>query len=162
MDRIVVYGKDWRRARSGSWWTEPLDLFSRHEVGIISLHTLHSHHVGKLSFQNTGVRRSTIGNEKWGLHNWLWSRMLQRRGWKFWGWEFGGSNQLLGTETQCSGVLHDGWWRSNHIETMRFGELWRLQPWEFRLFCHFNFIAIFGIFNSFYSLNVRTISALSF
>jgi len=71
MDRIVVYGKDWRRARSGRWWAEPLDLFGRHEVGIVSLRTLRSHHVGKLSFQNTGIRRSTVGNEKWGLHNQL-------------------------------------------------------------------------------------------
>jgi len=72
MNRIVVYGKDWRRARSGSWWTEPLNFFGRHEVGIVtSLHTLRSHRVGKLSLQNTGVRRSTIGNEKLGVRNQL-------------------------------------------------------------------------------------------
>jgi len=69
VDRIVVYGKDWRRARSGSWWTEPFNLFGRHEAGIVSLHTLRSHHVGKLSLQNTGVCRSTVGNEKLGLRN---------------------------------------------------------------------------------------------
>ena len=70
MNRIVVYGKDWRRARSGGWWTEPFDFFGGHEVGIVtSLRTLRSHRVGKLSLQNTGVRRSTVGNEKLGVRN---------------------------------------------------------------------------------------------
>jgi len=61
--------------RSGSWWTEPLDFFSRHEAGVVSLRTLRSNHVGKLSLQNTGIRRLTVGNEKLGLHSRLRSRM---------------------------------------------------------------------------------------
>ena len=112
IDRVlVVYrkGKDWRRMRSGSWWTKPLDFFSRHEAVVISLHTLRLHHVGKLSLQNTGVHRLTVGNEKLGLCSQLRSEM--RRSfyelvvWKFQGQGIGGSIWLLGTKMQCSGVL---------------------------------------------------------
>ena len=111
MDRIVVYGKDWRRARSGSWWTEPLDFFSRHEAGIINLHTL-CLHVGKLSLQNTGICRLTVSNEKLGLRSQLRSGMCRSFyelvAWKFQGQGIGGSIWLSGTKMRCSGVLHDG------------------------------------------------------
>ena len=148
MDRVVVNGKDCRGTRSGSWWTEPLDFLSRHEAGVVSLRTLCSHHVGKLSLQNTGVRRSTVGNEKLGLRSRLRSEMHRSFYvlvvWEFQGWGIRESIWLLGTKTRCSGVLHDSLWL-NHTETTRLREFWRLQSWESCLFCHFNLVPYLGI-----------------